>query len=237
MKNLLKLFLIILTSVTMYTSCENDLQSTKMEESIQGVEMDEIEVGEDPGFVYVEDSKSESDNKAASVQLGKVVAFLNRENTASGTLKFKVVRSSDNKVLTTSASLNVSALTINSLDNTCNNQPFTKVSFNLNSNTAKVTVGEKYRVEVHCSKNADDDGNDRNTVYWAYQNANVYPIGCSTYTDIPLKHCGLDFTFESWNFNTDGVRERDQIQSIKRCARSINDNDHKIAGQEFIVGQ
>jgi len=236
MKNLLKLFLIILTSVTMYTSCENDL-STEMEESAQGTEMDEIEVGEDAGFINVENSKVESDNKAASVQLGKVVVFLSRKNTASGTLKFKVVRSSDNKVLTTSASLNVSALTTNSLGNTCNNQPFTKVSFNLNSNTAKVTVGEKYRVEVHCSKNADDGGNGRNTVYLAYQNANVYPIGCSTYTDIPLKHCGLDFAFESWNFNTSGTRVRDQRQSIKRCARSINDDNNKIAGQEFIVGQ
>lgn len=234
MKNLLKLFLIILTSVTMYTSCDNDLQ---VDEPLQSTETDEIEVGEDLSVVYVENTKTDPGNKAASVQLGKVVVFLSRKNTASGTLKFKVVRSSDNKVLTTSSSLNVSALTTNSLGNACNNQPFTKVSFNLNSNTAKVTVGEKYRVEIHCSKNANDGGKDKNTVYLAYQNANVYPIGCSTYTDIPLKHCGLDFAFESWNFNANSIRVRDQSQNIKRCARSINDDNNKIAGQEFIVGQ
>ena len=235
MKKLLKTPFLFFAGIICLTSCENEIDEPLESIETNNFEMNEIEIDEDTNFVYTEDSKSESEKKAKTVQLGKVVVFLNCKSTASGTLKVKVVRSSDNKVLATSASLNVSALRKNNNGYTCSNQSFTKVSFNLNTTTAKVTVGEKYRVEVHCSKTAGSS--EKNTVYWAMQNANVYANGCSTYTDIPLKHCGFDFSFESWNFNNNNVRKRDQSQYIRRCARPVNSGNKKIAGQEFIVGQ
>src|SRR5690606_38145484 len=153
MKNLSKFLPIILISMVVLISCEDDINDTIQNTETNAVG-NEVEIGEDLNFTSSINSKSEVDNKAANVRLGSVVVFLSRESNATGSVKIKVIRSSDNRVLTTSTSLNVSALRKNNNGYTCSNQLFTKVTFNLNTTSAKVTVGEKYRVEVHCSKTA-----------------------------------------------------------------------------------
>src|SRR5690606_34173709 len=132
MKNLSKFLPIILISMVVLISCEDDINDTIQNTETNIVE-NEVEIGEDLNFTSSIDSKSEVDHKAANVQLGSVVVFLSSESNAAGSIRIKVVRSSDNRVLTSSTSFNASALRKNSNGYTCSNQLFTKVTFNLNT--------------------------------------------------------------------------------------------------------